>query len=648
MDDQFGGRTDDDLFADDFEPIQLPTPPTAASEPAAVITATIETPVTLSATPSTIKQSPITAPVTTQASKGRKNANGTHAPSLGEGAAGVNGPARRNRQPKPKTGHGAQKADAAVAPPSSAAATTSNLPASSTDLLSAVVPPPSLAQSRHNQPITPQPADAAQLASTSISVPVPAHSDSASPAPQQQTLGQKSRRGHGGEKKKRNSGHVQAKDEDTPGRESPAPDSSQTSIINKMETPTDEKQPPTQNQQNQKQQRQSKQRQQNQQEAGGVASDRANATKVEKEETSNTVGTEGTTPVVPKVSKAARSGNKGGSGGKGGGETAGAANTGISGGPASNGPNARIQSGANPRTRLTEAELEMKMSAMRLAAEEKTRRFEQAQRDERDHDIAMAKGREEARKRKAAEEEKRKRSEEDRRRLEEERSRNRDRKLKAMGVKEGNWDEGKDNEGDQSGRDGSGVDAVMRGVRPAAGILPIANASAVTAKAEPTPTPSRGGRRGGRGERGERVERGGRAGRGGRGGGRSNNGDIRFNDAGSIGADIAEWVHSTTGPSTMPPPSPGPSENGFPSLSISNVGAVTKSTGADDKPAAKGQSYAAKVAIDKKPAPAGIIKTAEAAENMARDKLGFPPLPSLPAVGAWDEEVEEAERNAKA
>ncbi|CAK7565278.1 MAG: hypothetical protein SEPTF4163_003191 [Sporothrix epigloea] len=648
MDDQFGGRTDDDLFADDFEPFQLPTPPPAAPEPAAVTTATIETPATLSATPSAIRQSPITAPLITQASKGRINASETHAPTLGEGAAGVNSPTRRNRQPKPKTGLGAQKADAAVVPPSSAAAATFNLPASSTDLLSAVVSPPSLAQSRHNQPNTSQPADAAQLASTSTSVPVPAHSDSASPALQQQTLGQKSRRGHGGEKKKRNSGHLQTRDKDTPGTESPAPDSSHTSTINKTKTPTDEKQPPTQKQQNQKQQRQLKQRQQHQQQVGEPVSDRANATKIEKEETPNTVGTEGATPIVARVSKAVRSGNKGGSGGKGGGEGAGAATAGSSGGPASNGPNARIQSGANPRTRLTEAELEMKMSAMRLAAEEKTRRFEQAQRDERDHDIAMAKGREEARKRKAAEEEKRKRSEEDRRRLEEDRSRNRDRKLKAMGVKEGNWDEGKDNEGDQSGLDGSVLDAVMRGVRPAAGILPIANASAVTAKAEPTPIPSRGGRRGGRGERGERGERGSRAGRGGRGGGRSSNGDIRFNDAGSIGADIAEWVHSTSGSLTMAPPSPGPSENGFPSLPVNNVEVATKSTGADDKSAAKGQSYAAKVAIDKKPAPAGVASAAGVADITARDKLGFPPLPSLPAVGAWDEEVEEAERNTTA
>src|SRR5690606_10674008 len=97
------------------------------------------------------------------------------------------------------------------------------------------------------------------------------------------------------------------------------------------------------------------------------------------------------------------------------------------------------------RTKLTEDELAAKMSRMRLLAAEKARKFEVAERDEREHAAAYARGMEEARKRRAEEAERRKRGEEERRRMEEERERNRERKLKAMGGgnREGNWDEGK-------------------------------------------------------------------------------------------------------------------------------------------------------------------------------------------------------------
>ncbi|CAK7268841.1 hypothetical protein SEPCBS119000_003265 [Sporothrix epigloea] len=659
MDDQFGGRTDDDLFADDFEPIQPPATPTVAPDPVSVVAATTKTltkvPATQPATPSAIEPPRRTAPDATQPSKGRRDGSGTVVPPLGQGATAVNGSTRRNRQPKSNLEHGARQTDAKLASPSPAAPTTCAAPDNSTDLSkSATVLPPSLAQSRHNQPIPAQPAVATQPTPTSTpkSTPLPAPSGGASPAPSQQPSGQRSMRGQGGERKRRGSDHAQAKDidKDVSAKDSPAPKDSHINSNSKSDTPTEEQQQPSAQKQHQKPQRQPRQRQQQhqqqQQQAREGVSDGANATKAEKGEVTTAVGSEGARPTTPKTPRNARSGNKGVGSGNRGSETAGAAKNGTASGPASSGPNARIQSGANPRTRLTDAELETKMSAMRLAAEEKTRRFEQALRDERDHNIAVAQGREEAQKRKAAEEEKRKRSEEDRRRLEEERSRNRDRKLKAMGVKEGSWDEGKDKEGSHREHDSSSD--IMRGLRPAAGILPIANASAVTAKPEPTSTPSRGSRRGGRGERGQRGERGsraGRTGRGGGGGGRCNKGGIQFNDAGSIGADIADWVHRTTEPMTMAPPSPGPSESGFPSPPASNLKFVTEATAAGGKTAAQGQSYAAKLATNKKPEPAADPMTATNT-SPARTKPDLAPLPSMPAVGAWDEEVEEAERNA--
>ncbi|KAK4159972.1 hypothetical protein QBC43DRAFT_120898 [Cladorrhinum sp. PSN259] len=104
---------------------------------------------------------------------------------------------------------------------------------------------------------------------------------------------------------------------------------------------------------------------------------------------------------------------------------------------------ARLGSGANPRTKLTEAELTARMEEMRIVNAAKTRRFEQAQRDEAEHAVAYAKGMEEARKRRAEEAAKRKAADEEKKRLDDERAKNRDRKLKAMGMKEGGWDEGK-------------------------------------------------------------------------------------------------------------------------------------------------------------------------------------------------------------
>ncbi|KAK4118810.1 hypothetical protein N657DRAFT_675301 [Parathielavia appendiculata] len=104
---------------------------------------------------------------------------------------------------------------------------------------------------------------------------------------------------------------------------------------------------------------------------------------------------------------------------------------------------ARLNSGANPRQKLTDVELAARMEKMRLLAAEKTRRFEEAQRDEAQHAVAYAKGMEEARKRRAEEAARRKIAEEERRKLEEERARNRERKLKAL--------EGREREGRPSG-----------------------------------------------------------------------------------------------------------------------------------------------------------------------------------------------------
>lgn len=114
---------------------------------------------------------------------------------------------------------------------------------------------------------------------------------------------------------------------------------------------------------------------------------------------------------------------------------------------------ARLKSGANPRTKLTDEELAAKMERMRILSAEKTRRFEQAQRDESEHAVAYARGMEEARRRRAEEAEKRRRGEEERRRMDDERQKNRERKLAAMGSRKeaGGWDLGRDHEEDEGG-----------------------------------------------------------------------------------------------------------------------------------------------------------------------------------------------------
>ncbi|KAI2780475.1 hypothetical protein F4815DRAFT_151266 [Daldinia loculata] len=178
----------------------------------------------------------------------------------------------------------------------------------------------------------------------------------------------------------------------------------------------------------------------------------------------------------------------------------------------------RLASGANPRQKLTESELASKMEQMRILNAEKTRRFEQAERDSRSHALAYEKGMEEARRRRAEEAERRRRGEEERRRMDDERAANRERKLKAMGAKEGgSWDEGKNLEEERDRRAGfRSANGGIRGARNNGGIAGsrFAERDNDAIPREFGPDDFRGRGRGGRG-RGGSTRGGGRGGRGG-------------------------------------------------------------------------------------------------------------------------------------
>ncbi|OIW25417.1 hypothetical protein CONLIGDRAFT_92980 [Coniochaeta ligniaria NRRL 30616] len=167
---------------------------------------------------------------------------------------------------------------------------------------------------------------------------------------------------------------------------------------------------------------------------------------------------------------------------------------------------ARLKSGANPRTKLTDTELAAKMEQMRILSAEKTRRFEQAQRDESEHAVAYARGMEEARKRRALEDERRRRGEEERRRMDDERAKNRERKLAALGQKEGGWDLGRDHEEEVEERRFKSAHGGVRGARSGAGLAGSRFASVGDDQAE--------GRRDFGGDRGGRGRGRGRGGRG--------------------------------------------------------------------------------------------------------------------------------------
>ncbi|PHH81043.1 hypothetical protein CDD80_4347 [Ophiocordyceps camponoti-rufipedis] len=130
---------------------------------------------------------------------------------------------------------------------------------------------------------------------------------------------------------------------------------------------------------------------------------------------------------------------------------------------------ARLKSGSNPRQKLTDEELAAKMEKMKLLAAEQTRKFQAAEQDERQHAASYARGMEEARRRRADEAGRRRRADEDRRKLDDERARNRERKLKAMSIKDGGWDEGKTAAAEEDARRGfRSAHGGVRGVKGAA------------------------------------------------------------------------------------------------------------------------------------------------------------------------------------
>ncbi|OTB01892.1 hypothetical protein M426DRAFT_323117 [Hypoxylon sp. CI-4A] len=216
----------------------------------------------------------------------------------------------------------------------------------------------------------------------------------------------------------------------------------------------------------------------------------------------------------------------------------------------------RLASGQNPRTKLTDSELADKMDKMRILAAEKTRQFEEAERDSRSHALAYEKGMEQTRKRRAEEAERRRRGQEERRRMDEERAANRERKLKAMGMKDGaSWDEGKDvqEEGDKRGFRGAngGIRGARSNVNVGLGGSRFADKDdSPPAPREFHPDDFRGRGRGGRG-RGST-----RGGRGGRGG---------FNHDGEK-RDGNKPAQNGNTPSQQKPKQPPPTADDFPAL----------------------------------------------------------------------------------
>ncbi len=140
---------------------------------------------------------------------------------------------------------------------------------------------------------------------------------------------------------------------------------------------------------------------------------------------------------------------------------------------------------------------------------EKVRKFEQAEQDSRSHALAYEKGMEEARRRRAEEAERRRRGEEERRQMDQERAANRERKLKAMGTREGGWDEGKTAEDERDRRGFRGANGWIRGARNfrgADGEEPIREFAPDEFRGRGRGR-GRGGSRGGRGGRGGFADR---------------------------------------------------------------------------------------------------------------------------------------------
>jgi hypothetical protein len=149
------------------------------------------------------------------------------------------------------------------------------------------------------------------------------------------------------------------------------------------------------------------------------------------------------------------------------------------------------------------------MERMRILSAEKARKFEQAEQDSRSHALAYEKGMEDARRRRAEEAERRRRGEEERRQMDQERAANRARKLKALGAKEGGWDEGKTVEDDRDRRGFRGANGGIRGARNARnpeGEEPIREFGVDEFRGRGRGR-GRGGSRGGRGGRGGFADR---------------------------------------------------------------------------------------------------------------------------------------------
>ncbi|KAI1387886.1 uncharacterized protein F4822DRAFT_294942 [Hypoxylon trugodes] len=261
----------------------------------------------------------------------------------------------------------------------------------------------------------------------------------------------------------------------------------------------------------------------------------------------------------------------------------------------------RLASGANPRTKLTESELAAKMEQMRILNAEKTRRFEQAERDSRSHAIAYEKGMEEARRRRAEEAERRRKGDEERRRMDEERAANRERKLRAMGGG-ANWDEGREKEEESARRAGfRGANGGVRGAKSGMAGSRFAERDGDVTPREFSPDDFRGRGRGGRG-------RGGSSRGGGRGRGGSNHDGERGGNRGGAAAATQNGNKAQPQKAPQVPPT------------------------ADDFPAL--------------PTPKRTDTSKKAAEPVAFPSLS--PGANSPPIGKWDDEMAALDDKAKA
>ncbi|OAA69108.1 hypothetical protein ISF_03483 [Cordyceps fumosorosea ARSEF 2679] len=271
---------------------------------------------------------------------------------------------------------------------------------------------------------------------------------------------------------------------------------------------------------------------------------------------------------------------------------------------------ARAQSGANPRQKLTEEELTAKLEKMKVLSAEKARKFEKAEKDEKQHAEAYARGMEEARRQRAENAERRRQNEEQRRRLEEERTKNRERKLKAINMNKGGggWDEGKEailaeEEASRRRPPARGVNGGVRGTKGGSGLRSSRFAARDSSEGEKVGTPDRTTDT----EKSldeQRPRRGGGRGRGGnRGGGRAAQGGGRGGGRASVGNE--------NGPSTSSAAAT-PTRDDFPSLPAK-------------PPTSQEEQQPANAAATAPPSKPAVLA----------------PLPRFaPAIGKWDDEME--------